>query len=820
MRVVLDVPTMGNWEMESFEFRSVWNDPRNSFISITNNQHYFKTADGHVYFPVGLNINEGTFGCGCAENVNDVWGDEMNATDCNTCYGEFNPAFNSSNQSDPCCGIRQNKRKDGGAISKEPILDENGQEVYDSGRLVQSYTLAPAAYVKLEHVLRTLQEKGGNSFRTLNDPAQYDIEFEKLNNYYDRQYQAWEFDNIINTCNELDLRMEWNMLIHYAIEYHPFGYDKFDWDNTQNCEPCPGDDSSTGTNGYCYWNELDLNTPVDFLTDTDAILNYKKKLRYMIARWGYSKNIFVMELVSEMNNIGKSKFTQYNDVDGDGVGESWWNDSNGILDDGPLGNGSESPPETGVEVEIPSPYNTEPEIVRPAVAAWHHEMARYIKEELHHSRHLIAADYTGKAPMIDTTNILAENPCASNHFDNSWQSPFIDAVAYNNYSAHRGKFEAMTNEFGWIESLLNGGSDDVHPGFLCNEQMNTEIISFQNMSKPVINPETGFARMSCDNTGFMREIVTIPFTGHATGGMSWDEWSSAEHWHWYSRVRNFLDNQLFDAIDIGNEEWIPGYQESSNGDAFGRTEAVYLKDDTHDHKKLVGVIMNRTWNWFTIGVGGSCDVIPMDPNQPLEIYNDELPTVHHNLMILGDSDEPIRIKDMDMARRYKIVYYDPFDLTIINEETVNTVDQRLRLENYPLLIGNRQFVFFKAWRDPIGGDEESFSPTMENGDLSDISVKQKTVNTSEIETFALSNLESDNLESTFIYPNPTSAKLRISRNSNSFLCLIILDATGLEVMRINEFRTHQELDLGSLANGIYLMRIHETSETFHIIKNE
>jgi hypothetical protein len=90
------------------------------------------------------------------------------------------------------------------------------------------------------------------------DPAQYDIEFEKLNNYYDRQYQAWEFDQMINTCDDLDLRIELNMMIHYAITYHPGGYDVFDWDNTQNCVPCPGNDNHTGTNGFCYWNELGL----------------------------------------------------------------------------------------------------------------------------------------------------------------------------------------------------------------------------------------------------------------------------------------------------------------------------------------------------------------------------------------------------------------------------------------------------------------------------------------------------------------------------------------------------------------------------------
>ncbi len=45
VRIVLNVPSMGTWEMQPFEFDSYWGDPRQSFISVTNNKHYFKTDD-------------------------------------------------------------------------------------------------------------------------------------------------------------------------------------------------------------------------------------------------------------------------------------------------------------------------------------------------------------------------------------------------------------------------------------------------------------------------------------------------------------------------------------------------------------------------------------------------------------------------------------------------------------------------------------------------------------------------------------------------------------------------------------------------------
>ncbi len=49
-----------------------------------------------------------------------------------------------------------------------------------------------------------------------------------------------------------------------------------------------------------------LNSPEEFFTDDRAKTLFKKRLRYIVARWGYSPNIFSWELVNEMNLIGAS----------------------------------------------------------------------------------------------------------------------------------------------------------------------------------------------------------------------------------------------------------------------------------------------------------------------------------------------------------------------------------------------------------------------------------------------------------------------------------------------------------------------------------
>ncbi|HOK80154.1 MAG TPA: DUF5060 domain-containing protein [bacterium] len=57
-----------------------------------------------------------------------------------------------------------------------------------------------------------------------------------------------------------------------------------------------------------------LNSPEEFFTNPQAKDLFKKRLRYIIARWSYSPNIFSWELVNEMNLIGASNNFYKTDV--------------------------------------------------------------------------------------------------------------------------------------------------------------------------------------------------------------------------------------------------------------------------------------------------------------------------------------------------------------------------------------------------------------------------------------------------------------------------------------------------------------------------
>ncbi len=637
VKVVLTVPSLGKWELPEFEFTSIGGQLKNSFVSVSSNKHYFKTDDNKVFFPVGINFTEASFGCNCREGENSK-------AACDKCY--------EWSSDDPCCGLDWRKKERQGI----------------PGTTIKEYSLAPAAYVKLEMVLKALKEKGATAFRTFFDPMAFDIEFEKLNNYYDRQYQAWEFDRLLDVCRDTDLRIELNMQYHYSLAHHSFGYDRFDWGNTYNCIGCGIDTKNTGTNGWCYNSGCsDTKDAIDFLTSPCAQLNYKKKLRYIIARWGYSKNIFVFELMSEINNIGGGSEWEVNvDTDGDGQKDDV------------------------IHHEIKSEYYKDPKN-RLKVAHWHNEMARYIKEDLHHTRHLIAADYTGTPPMDVDLNgdgdcIDAEigencNPCQSDLFDYSWQSQYIDVIAFSNYSAGLNRWEKMSvHEY--FKNSQSGGlmcgwndpstSDD-------DGKLHSPLGGYESLWKPVIHAENGLTScLSDDHTGFVKDMLADTFGGHASSGMSWDEWDESTNWHYLGSITQFINNQLMPVADLGRGNWKPDHSYSAPRSRSKKTkyaESIYTHETSKDI--FTGFVMNRSWNYFT-QCPGSCateerknDFSGVD--QPLSIFTP----------VSWDSDK-IYLKGA-IAKKYEVKYFDPVTGKLVKETTAKGSRGKVGLEDYPLL---------------------------------------------------------------------------------------------------------------------------------------
>ncbi|MFN5418111.1 MAG: hypothetical protein ACK5B9_13715 [Flavobacteriia bacterium] len=204
----------------------------------------------------------------------------------------------------------------------------------------------PNAYMTFLKEIEKLQKSGANFYRVLIFPHTYEIEYDKLGNYYSRMNSAWELDKLIEKSEELDMKIDLNLFVGYPLAIRPYEVGAWDWIK-----------ENENDFGYCYKNELNLKEPVEFLTNLLAIKHYQNRIRYIIARWGYSTSIMQLELMSEINN----KFQKF-------------------------------PKEM---------YN------------WHYEMSRFVKEDLQHKTQLLAMSYDGTRPEIQ----LGDSSFYIPHFD-------------------------------------------------------------------------------------------------------------------------------------------------------------------------------------------------------------------------------------------------------------------------------------------------------------------------------------------------------------------------------------------------------------------
>ncbi|MBL7899371.1 MAG: T9SS type A sorting domain-containing protein [Crocinitomicaceae bacterium] len=261
----------------------------------------------------------------------------------------------------------------------------------------------PSYFLEYHQQIAEIKNNGGNYFRLINSPWSTDIEFEKLNDYSDRMIHAWEMDEILRVAEMNELLIHFNMQIHFNFEVPDgFGYFRWDWSATDD----PWNDGSTcvaaNDPGYCYRADLGIIDPVNFFTDATAIENYQYKLRYLIARYGYSNEIGLFELMSEVNNAGAKREMAFAIVNG-------------------------KPGCYPVDGTAVVPYETTD--LPQHIFTWQNEMCRYIKEDLQHMYHPLAVNYAGEPDAEDL----------------SYQSAFVDVITYNNYGKSIEKWSSTKN---------------------------------------------------------------------------------------------------------------------------------------------------------------------------------------------------------------------------------------------------------------------------------------------------------------------------------------------------------------------------------------
>ncbi|MCF8228297.1 MAG: T9SS type A sorting domain-containing protein [Bacteroidales bacterium] len=133
----------------------------------------------------------------------------------------------------------------------------------------------------------SMEKYDANMVRLYMTPWSYGIEWSEtgLGQYTERLSNAWKLDWIMDQFNEKDILCSLVLCIHDELIYSSNSNNHWQDNpyNDDNGGPCP--------------------EPQDFYINETARELFKRKLRYINARWGYSDNILEYEILSEADNF-------------------------------------------------------------------------------------------------------------------------------------------------------------------------------------------------------------------------------------------------------------------------------------------------------------------------------------------------------------------------------------------------------------------------------------------------------------------------------------------------------------------------------------
>jgi hypothetical protein len=419
-------------------------------------------------------------------------------------------------------------------------------------------------------------DQGGKYLRVLTHPGSMDIEWEKLGNYYDRLDYAWEMDKLIDLAEERDIMVEFNLLMHQ--QFSTVGDNTYKWDFSNYYPPGTWGEPSH-FKPYCYRSQLGLTEPEQLFTDSIPLEYLKQRTRYLVSRYGYSTNIYMFELASEIFHLGEEKQ------------DSVWQDNGGNWHDSTWG--------------YINHYEIDPD-TRAAVYNYHTVMSDFIKNKMGHNQHLLAVDYG-----MGSKSMPYEYP----HFGSpNWSDPDysfnlanIDVISLNYYASDPSKLYI---------------SDDNSIMELNGELLNT-------FGKPVFYSECGPAGAAddCNPSGHKIDLMSIPFTG-ICGMNLWHDMDGAKgQWPNIVRTMNHMNSTGVKAVLSG--DW-DGLRERDNATLSANVVEQHQLL-TASREKGAGYIKNRTYNVRTDNNGGyACTSVPVTSSDFLSwsVFNDSQTDLH------------------------------------------------------------------------------------------------------------------------------------------------------------------------------------------------
>lgn len=481
------------------------------------------------------------------------------------------------------------------------------------------------AWQKYAESINNYGEMGGKYIRTILSPSCSDIEFEKIGNYYDRLNYAWEMDQIITNCEEKDMMVSFNMMLHKAIMVAA-DYGQYAWDFGKF--PVGSDNMPS----YCYQSHFNFQFPHEMVFNPESMYFMKQRYRYIISRWGYSTNIYMFELISEPWHFDENANTGYKPYHQD--------DINGI-------------------------------IARNAAEEFQSKLSEYIKIQLNHNEHLIGSiGFTSGDNGIYPHDKDLSNP------DETWSKPNIDLILINDYSSEPNKLLIKKN-FNDNNSFGNNSLEENSMAYNINR------LHYQ-YKKPVFITEFGHGEMiyqnisytvnECsNNTGHYVDLMTGGFVG-AAGFSMWDGFTENKYHLWPSVIfaQNHLNSyDVINTLSVSNGAWIQGRQMEKRKDCNEIVEHQYYLSGNQE--RAAGFVKNRTYNRRTTSAGGACS-LDFDQNDCFNQYES----------LVWNNKKNLYIEGLKSNTDYKITWYNFKTGAYIFEECQNTNGTKLKLK-FPTL---------------------------------------------------------------------------------------------------------------------------------------
>lgn len=400
-------------------------------------------------------------------------------------------------------------------------------------------------------------------------------ELEEVNNYHNRQAYMWEWDQIMRLAEDSGIYLK--IVLESSIDFEYLnGYGcQMDWSHNPY--------ESIAPNGVIE----------DFFSDPQVIQVYKRKLRYMVARWGYSTNVAAWELFNEVDGVGQYRWPT------DNVGR----------------------------------YNTEPAF-RQMLVDWHQNIFSYFRDTLRDQHLLTTSAKDGLYwPLYDLED--------------------CDIVSFHQYLNHRNanlidRFKAVGTQRGQYndygqprkpvlmdEFAASGANQTLE---VCDASVFTNDIWAAAMMGQYGAGLYWFPRPVLGDTG-----VGPAFNFHALR----DFFSDIDfEQHDFKPFRFPIQEDKIKSLDPAKHQVGAIYCVNTAG------ERAFAQNGVGD--RAFGVVFNRTDYWVTNSTTWQCSQQPQDSINSVEAPGDHPPTLTSPIYLAGKN---VKLSNMLSLTNYMIEWY-------------------------------------------------------------------------------------------------------------------------------------------------------------------